>query len=73
MRAAIVCAYRHAMARLDEPALRLVLLGLERVRMELEHLQAHVQDLQIRLRQCCQRVCQGGAAPGGGSSGLDLA
>ena len=31
-RAAIVRAYRHALARLGEPVLRLVLLGLERRR-----------------------------------------
>ena len=34
------------MARLDEPALRLVLLGLERVRVEAEHLQV-VQDISV--------------------------
>ena len=43
--AAIVRAYRHAMARLGEPVLRLVLFGLERVRVEVEHLQVWVEDV----------------------------
>ena len=45
-RAAIVRAYRHALARLGEPVLRLMLLGLERVRVELEHLLVRVEDVQ---------------------------
>ena len=34
------------MARLGEPVLRLMLLGLERVRVELEHRQVWVEDVQ---------------------------
>ena len=45
-RAAIVRAYRHALARLGEPVLRLMLLGLERARVELEHLLVRVEDVQ---------------------------
>ena len=45
-RAAIVRAYRHALARLGEPVLGLVLLGLERVRVEVEHRQVRVEDVQ---------------------------
>ena len=45
-RAAIVRAYRHALARLGEPVLGLMLLGLERVRVELEHRQVWVEDVQ---------------------------
>ena len=45
-RAAIVGAYRRAMARLGEPVLRLMLLGLERERVELEHRQVWVEDVQ---------------------------
>ena len=44
-RAAIVRAYRHALARLGEPVLRLMLLGLERVRVEVEHLQVGGEDV----------------------------
>ena len=47
-RAAIVRAYRHAMARLGEPVLGLVLLGLKRVRVEVEHLQVWVEDMYNR-------------------------
>ena len=39
-------AYRHALARLGEPVLGLMLLGLERVRVELEHRQVWVEDVQ---------------------------
>ena len=45
-RAAIVRAYRHALARLGEPVLRLMLVGLERARVELEHLLVRVEDVQ---------------------------
>ena len=46
-RAAIVRAYRHALVRLGETVLRLMLLhGLERARVELEHLQVWVEDVQ---------------------------
>ena len=41
-------AYRHAMARLREPVLGLVLLGLKRVRVEVEHLQVWVEDMYNR-------------------------
>ena len=39
-------AYRHAMARLGELVLGLMLLGLERVRVEAEHVQFWVEDVQ---------------------------
>ena len=46
--AAIVGAYRRAMARLGEQVLRLMLLGPERVRVELEHLEVWVEDMYNR-------------------------
>ena len=44
-RAAIVGAYRHALSRLGELVLRLVLHGVEWVRVEVEHLQVGVEGV----------------------------
>ena len=50
-------AYRRAMARLGEPVLGLVLLGLERVRVELEHLEVWVDDMYNRGGRSLAKAC----------------